>query len=256
MRLRIASSSRRTLSVNITRAILTQGFYPGINWHRIYGTERVSNPLSKPCTAFENHRLLVSGPLVDVAFAVKTATESGSPDMILVFDDATGRVIDLDLRGTKADIVQRLSQPPQTFIGRYRPRSIEVSEPERKDEISEPRGRGRPRLGVVAREITLLPRQWEWLAAQPRGASAVLRRLVDDARRNWGTRQQRQAAQDAAYQFMLAIAGDLPGYEEATRALFADDRTRLEQWVAQWPKDLRLHVLRLAFGSQDHPTSQ
>ena len=90
---------------------------------------------------------------------------------------------------------------------------------------------------MVAREVTLLPRQWEWLATQPGGASAVLRRLVDDARRSGGTRQQRRAAQEAAYQFMLAMAGDLPGYEEATRALFADDRHRLEQWIADWPPD-------------------
>jgi hypothetical protein len=131
-----------------------------------------------------------------------------------------------------------------------------MSEPEKKDKISEPRGRGRPKLGVVAREVTLLPRQWEWLATQPGGASAILRRLVDDARRNGGTRQQRRAAQDAAYQFMLAIAGDMPGYEEATRALFADDRPRLEQWIADWPQDIRSHVVHLTFGAQDHPTSQ
>lgn len=215
----------------------------------------MSNLISKPCTAFDGHRLLLSGPLVEVALAVKTATENGSSDVILVFDDATGRVIDLDLRGAKADVIERLSRPPLTSVGRYRPRSSEVSEPE-KVEVSEPRGRGRPKLGVVSREVTLLPRQWEWLAAQPGGASAVLRILVDDARRNGGSRQQRRAAQDAAYQFMLAIAGDLPGYEEATRALFADDRPRLEQWIADWPQDIRSHVLRLMFGAQNHPTSQ
>lgn len=215
----------------------------------------MTNPVSRPCTAFDGHRLLLSGPLVEVALAVKTAAASYSPNMILVFDDVTGRVVDLDLRGTKTDIVERLSEPPQTFIGRYRPPPSEVSEPGSKDEVSEPRGRGRPKLGVVAREVTLLPRQWEWLATQPGGASAILRRLVDDARRTGGTRLQRRAAQDAAYQFMLAIAGDLPGYEEATRALFADDRTRLEQWIAEWPQDVRSHALNLAFGPQDQPTS-
>lgn len=213
------------------------------------------NPISRPCTAFDGHRLLLSGPLVEVALAVKTAMESRSPNMILVFDDATGSVIDLDLRGTRADIVERLSQSPQAFIGRYRPQPSETSEPEGKDGVSEPRGRGRPKLGVVAREVTLLPRHWEWLAAQPGGASAILRRLVDEARRNGGARQQRRAAQDAAYKFMLAIAGDLPGYEEATRALFADDRARLEQWIAEWPQDVRSHALNLAFGPQDQPAS-
>jgi uncharacterized protein len=100
---------------------------------------------------------------------------------------------------------------------------------------------------VISREVTLLPRQWEWLAAQPSGASATLRRLVDEAKRRNGAQQQRRAAQEAAYRFMLGIAGDLPGYEEGTRALFAGDRPRLEKWMADWPADIRTHVLRLAF---------
>jgi hypothetical protein len=174
---------------------------------------------------------------------------------MLVFEDTTGRVMDLDLRGTKAEVIERLSRPPRTFTGRHRPRSSEVSE-SAKDEVSEPRGRGRPRLGVVSREVTLLPRHWEWLAAQPGGASAVLRALVDEARRSGGTREQRRAAQQATYRFMQAMAGDLPGYEEATRALFVDDRPRLEQWIAAWPQDIRSHVLHLAFGSKDHSSGE
>ncbi|WP_134499679.1 DUF2239 family protein [Microvirga pakistanensis] len=213
----------------------------------------MSDLLAKPCTAFDGHRVLLSGPLIEVALAVKAATDNHSSNAILVFDDATGRVIDLDLRGSEADIVERLSQPPQTHAGRYRPRADEATEPA-KDESSEPRGRGRPKLGVVAREVTLLPRHWDWLAAQPGGASAALRRLVDEARRSGGTRQHNRAAQDAAYHFMLAMAGDLPGYEEATRALFVDDRPKLEQWTANWPQDVRSHVLRLAFGPQDQLT--
>lgn len=205
----------------------------------------MSNLISKTCTAFDGHRLLLSGLLFEVALAVKAATENGSSNVILVFDDATGHVIDLDLRGTRADVIERLSQPPQTFVGRYRPRSSELPKP-KENEVFEPRRQGRPKLGVVSREVTLLPRQWEWLAEQPGGASAVLRRLVDDAKRNEGSLLDRRAAQDAAYRFMLAIAGDLPGYEEATRALFADDRPKLEQWIAHWPQDVRSHVLRLA----------
>jgi hypothetical protein len=210
----------------------------------------VPEHLSKSCTAFEGHRLLLSGPLVEVALAVKTAMANGASAAILVFDDSTGRVIDLDLRGTKADIIERMSRTRQSFIGRFRPPSEGL--PTVK-EASEPRARGRPRLGVVSREVTLLPRQWEWLEAQPNGASAALRRLVDEARRTGIPRQKRRAAQEAAYQFMLAIAGDRPGYEEATRALFADDRSTLERRIAAWPKDIRVHVLRLAFGTQDHP---
>lgn len=199
--------------------------------------------------------MLLAGPLVEVALAVKGATESGSPNAVLVFDDATGRVVDLDLRGSTAEIIERLSRPPQTFVGRHRPPSNEPAEAA-KDEGTEARGRGRPRLGVVSREVTLLPKQWDWLASQPGGASAVLRRLVDDARRNGGERQARRAAQEAGYHFMQAIAGDLPGYEEATRALFASDRPRLEHCIADWPRDIRAHALRLAFGAPSAPTSE
>lgn len=207
--------------------------------------------LSKSSTAFEGHRLLLSGPLVEVALAVKAAAEKDSSDAILVFDDASGRVVDLDLRGTKADIIGRLARAPQAVPGRNR--SASSASESGEDEVSEPKGRGRPKLGVVSREVTLLPRQWEWLAAQPGGASAVLRKLVDAAKRNGRPQEQRRAAQEAAYRFMLAIAGDLPGYEEATRALFADDRAKLEQCITDWAQDVRAHVLRLAFDTGEAP---
>ena len=97
--------------------------------------------------------------------------------------------------------------------------------------------------------MTLLPRQWDWLATQPGGASATLRRLVDEARKTVHPRQQRRAAQEAAYRFMQAIAGDLPGYEDATRALFADDRSAVEKQIADWPEDIRAYAQRLAFGA-------
>ena len=111
----------------------------------------------------------------------------------------------------------------------------------------ESRGRGRPKLGVVGREVTLLPRQWEWLAAQPGGASVALRRLVDEAKRSAGTAPQLRASQEAAYHFMSAMAGNLPGFEEATRALFANDARGFDQQVSTWPEDVRAHAARLAF---------
>lgn len=205
--------------------------------------------LSKPCTAFENHRQLLSGPLIEVALAVKTAVERGSAKTFLVFDDATGRVIDLDLRGPKSEIVERLSHPLRHSPGRYGSHESKASAGE---EASESRGRGRPKLGVIAREVTLLPRHWDWLAAQPGGASAAIRRLVEEAKRTGAGREQRRIAQESAYQFMLGIAGDFPGYEEATRALFADDCTKLEKCIAAWPKDIRAYTLRLAFGPMKH----
>jgi hypothetical protein len=101
---------------------------------------------------------------------------------------------------------------------------------------------------VTAREVTLLPRHWEWLAAQPGGASVTLRKLVEDARRNAGAQQKLRHAQEAAYRFMSAMAGDYPGFEEATRALFADDRDRFEQHMTEWPVDIRNYAIRLGFG--------
>lgn len=183
-------------------------------------------------TAFKGDRQLASGPLIEVVLAVKRESDSSATEPILVFDDSNGRVRDFDLRGTRAQIVARLSQ------------SFPAA----------PRGRGRPRLGVVGREVTLLPRHWEWLANQPGGASVVLRRLVDEARRTSGDRDRMRAAREAAYRVMSAMAGNLPGFEEATRALFANDRDRFEQHIADWPEDVRLYASRLAFVEQADPS--
>lgn len=199
---------------------------------------------SLPCTAFTGSRFLASGPLAEVAIAAARSTAEAG--VILVFNDATGQVIDLDLRGSDTDILARLSEPPKTYAGRFRPKAEAAADAEMPGD--EPKGRGRPKLGVVAREVTLLPRQWTWLADQPGGASATLRRLVDEARKTSSPRQQKRAAQEAAYRFMQAMAGDLPGYEEATRALFADNRSALETHIAAWPQDIQTYVLRLALG--------
>jgi hypothetical protein len=208
--------------------------------------------LSKRCTAFQGHHLLSAGTVVEVALAVKRAIEADSTESILTFDDATGRVVDLDLRGDEAEIVARLSPSAAAAASANADR---VPAPNGSIEpASRPVRPGRPKLGVVAREVTLLPRHWDWLAAQPGGASAALRRLVDEARRAGDVRQRRRVAHEAAYRFMTAIAGDLPGYEEATRALFADDRARFEQQVAHWPIDVRGYAARLAFDADQGGT--
>jgi uncharacterized protein len=167
-------------------------------------------------TAFAGHRLIARGDLAAVARAIH-ANLSEQP---LVFDDATGRVVELDLRGSVEDVLARLS-PPAT-----------PSKP----------ARGRPKLGVTAREVTLLPRHWEWLATQPGGASAALRRLVDQARRETVEADAAREAQEAVYRVITALAGDLPGYEDAARALFARDRARFEELTADWPADVRGYV--------------
>lgn len=196
--------------------------------------------LSRPnFTAFMGQRLLAAGPLAEVALAVMNAGRRPAAPPIVIFSDVTGQPIDLDLRGTEREIIARLPQS--------------APEPETAaDETAatEPRGRGRPRLGVVAREVTLLPRHWEWLGSQPGGASVALRKLVDGARRANGDADRARAARDAAYHFMSVMAGNLAGFEEASRALFADDRRRFVGLVAGWPDDIRDHVVKLAFS--DH----
>ena len=194
-----------------------------------------------PFTSFAGTRLLASGSLAEVAIAIKIAT-GVLPDPILVFDNATGQSLDLDLRGSHREIIARLPLPA--------PVELKVETP------IEPRGRGRPRLGVVAHEVTLLPRHWDWLGAQPGGASVALRKLVENARRANADRDRRRAARDAAYHFMSAMAGDLPDFEEASRALFADDRAKVEALIAAWPADIREHIVTLAFRDRaDIPTA-
>ena len=187
----------------------------------------MSDAAAKSATAFDGERRLASGPLIDVAMALKAAVAAGAAGPLLAFDDATGAVIDLDLRGARADIAARLA------VGSGEP-------------PGPPRGRGRPSLGVAAREVTLLPRHWDWLAAQPGGASAALRRLVEEARRASGGKDRVRSSQEAAYRFMAAMAGDLPGFEEATRALFAKDRRGFERHLAQWPDDIGAYAAKLA----------
>ena len=190
-------------------------------------------------TAFDGHRRLASGPLATVALAVRQAAGDTMSGAILIFDDATGRSIDLDLRGTADDIRARYAPPPGDAPG------VAAGEPVG---AGEQRGRGRPKLGVVSREVTLLPRHWEWLGAQPGGASVALRKLVEDARRTHAEADRRRDAQARAYHFMSAMAGDLPGFEEAARALYANDAIRLAELVAGWPDDVRDHALALARG--------
>ena len=172
-------------------------------------------------TAFAEMARIASGPLSEIALLVKHSDPAAAQP--LVFDDHSGRVVDLDLRGTDAEIVTR-----------YQPKATPI--PIRK--------RGRPKLGVVAREVTLLPRHWDWLSQQPGGASRALRRLVDEARRaDAGTTDARQA-QEAAYRFMSALAGNLPGFEEASRALFSGNLPAFEAHIANWPDDVRTYALQ------------
>ena len=177
-------------------------------------------------TAFRESRQVAAGTLAEIAVFLKDKPQGGE---FLVFDDGSGRQIDLDSRGTPEEISFRYPEEPAL----------------------EARGPGRPRLGVIAKEVTLLPRHWDWLSVQPGGASVALRKLVDQARKTSGDSDRVRAAQEAAYRLMSAIAGNLPGFEEAARALFAYDRRRFAELVAGWPADLRDYAIRLAFADRD-----
>src|SRR5689334_17890183 len=190
--------------------------------------------LQTRCTAFGGSRRIAAGELADVALKAKAAADQGEP--VAIFDDTTSEPIELDFRGTDADVLRRLTAAGQAETPPPAP--------------AESRGPGRPKLGVVPREVTLLPRHWEWLNAQPGGASVALRKLVEEARRANGDRDRQRAARDAAYHFMSAMAGNLRNFEEASRALSADDRPRFSTLIASWPPDIREHVVKLAYG--DH----
>ncbi len=178
--------------------------------------------------AFLEGRLVARGTLPVVARAAKLALEAGASRPIQVFDAESSEPWDLDLSGTLDDVEQR----------------------HRLDDIALPRsarsGPGRPKLGVVAREVTLLPRHWSWLNEQPGGASAALRRLVDEARSTYAERDAVRRAQERCYRFMSYTLGDAPGFEDAARALFAGDGPAFAVQISAWPADLREHLGRLA----------
>ena len=178
-----------------------------------------------PVLAFAADRLIAQGPAGEALGAIKAATDAG--EAVLTFDAVDGRVIDLDLRGDLSDALARLAPAP---------------EPEK-------RGPGRPKLGVTAREVTLLPRHWDWLASQPGGASVALRKLVEGALREAEGPDRARKAKEATYRVMTALAGDLPGYEEATRRLFAGDWTGFDAAVEAWPQGVRETVCGMAAGA-------
>lgn len=181
----------------------------------------MSVPADRPVAAFAGHRLIARGPLGEALAAVHAAVGAG--EGALVFDLESGRVIDLDLRGDLAGARARL-EPPAA--------SAAATAPEK-------RGPGRPKLGVTAREVTLLPRHWDWLAAQPGGASVALRKLVEGAIKAGEGPDRARRAKETVYRFMTAMAGDLPGYEEAMRMLFAGDWTAFDAAVEGWPEGVR-----------------
>lgn len=172
-------------------------------------------------TAFSGQELVAFGPLKTVLPQVKARFDENTGAPLLIFEDETGGQVDFDLRGTVEEVLKRVLPP-------------------------EPQPRpGRPKLGVVSREISLLPRHWSWLEKQPNGASAALRRLVDEARSRDIEKQRANITRDAASRFLSVMAGNLPGYEEALRALYAGKRDDFDILIRDWPADIQNHALRI-----------
>jgi hypothetical protein len=172
--------------------------------------------------AFVGDTRIASGPLRATLAALKPAFDRDPGTPFLIFEEQTGRQVDFDLRGSLDEVLARaLPTPPRP-------------------------GPGRPRLGVTSREISLLPRHWEWLEQQPNGASAAIRRLIDDARKSETDAPQSRQAREAIGKIMSAVAGNLPGYEAASRALYAVDRPAFEAHIRPWPRDLQAYLLSRA----------
>lgn len=199
-------------------------------------------------TCFDGNRRIGTGSLESSALLFKRAIEGGAVGPVLIFDDDTGRSYDVDIRGSDEEVVARVSKATISESEASADSSTAIGEPGVAGASAEgPRGRGRPKLGVVPREVTLLPRHWEWLATQPGGASVALRKLVEEARRVHADKDKLRQAQERAYHFISAMGGDLPGYEEAIRALFADDESKFGSLIGNWPDDIRHHATWLAY---------
>jgi len=189
------------------------------------------------CTAFEGCRRIESGELTRVALKTKQVLDRREHAPVIIFDDVTGEPIEVDFRGTTEDVLRGLKE--RTSEG-----ALAAALDQQEGET--PRHVGRPKLGVVAREVTLLPRHWDWLNSQPGGASVALRKLVEAARHVNEGRDRVRQSQEAAYRFMSVLAGNQPGFEEATRALFAANPDRFDELVELWPTDIRDHARKLA----------
>jgi hypothetical protein len=171
-------------------------------------------------TVFAGNRRIAAGNRDSILSEVKQYTDI-SDDRVLIFEDMTGKQVDFDFSGSLDDVLER----GRTRAVRMRP--------------------GRPKLGVVGREVSLLPRHWEWLEDQPNGISAAIRRLVDEARKREPGAQRARRLRDGIARFMWSMGGDLPHFEEATRALYGETDSALDDLIASWPADVRDHVIRL-----------
>jgi hypothetical protein len=180
-------------------------------------------------TVFEGSKIFCRGSLSDVILRVKRKQDKFPDSGFLIFSDRTGKSLDFNLSGTESDVQRRLE--------------VYVPVVESKESGNGP---GRPKLGVISREVSLLPRHWEWLANQPGGASATLRKLIEGEKKKSAPDSDPKSVQERTYRFMSVLGGDLEGYEEALRALYRKDKKSFQTNLSKWPTDVREHAYELA----------
>lgn len=165
-------------------------------------------------TAFRGDTRIITDSLFNVALALQKQSEMN----VLVFNDQTGQQIDLDLSGSEDDLKQRYT------------------------EVEYVKKVGRPKLGVISREITLQQKHWNWLDQQSSSASAVIRKLIDKELNDPSSESNIMLAKQAIDHFMLAMLGNMPNYEEATRALYQGNKSHFLALIHNYPKDLKVYL--------------
>ena len=183
-------------------------------------------------TVFDGPKLILQGSLSDVIVRVKKRMGKIENSSFLICNDSNGQTLDFNFQGSEKDVLKRL----ETFV------SPQPAISKNKETV----GPGRPKLGVVAREVSLLPRHWEWLALQEGGASVTIRKLVDEAKKKFAEGSSVKQAQERVYKFMSVMAGDLEGYEEALRALYKKDAKKFALEIQAWPEDIKKHTVDLS----------
>lgn len=199
--------------------------------------------LTSRLTIFQGPQRLLQADRLTVLRYLQNHDElhpTGSHTPLWVFDDLSGLRLDLNWRA-ELPAAPLLPNTPGTALEDTAAALLESPSRSRST-----RAVGRPKLGVVSREVTLLPRHWDWLNRQPGGASAALRRLIDDARNAHAQQDSQRAATEATYQFMQAMAGDLPGFDEACRALFAHKQSAFLLQTQAWPDDVQAYLHQLS----------
>ena len=193
------------------------------------------NANNADCIAFDTHTCIARGSLIEVAEVVKNYMGEDIFKPVQILSIPASEPVEIDFRGSLDEVMARLKR-----------RSVSRPEPAEGEARKPPKKAGRPKLGVVSKEVTLLPRHWEWLKKQPGGASVTLRKLVEEARKAHSLQDDLRYSQEVTYRFLTCVAGNLPHYEEVTRALFAGNEDGFKEHTSHWPVDVRAHAEELS----------